>query len=89
VFAFSLFVVGSFSEDLRGFAAMAHGITRWLATAAAYLVPNFSTLNVISAVAHEQPVAGQLILYNSLYALLYSAVALSGAVLIFERRNLK
>jgi ABC-type transport system involved in multi-copper enzyme maturation permease subunit len=89
VFAFSLFVIGSFSDDLRGFAAMAHGITRWLVTAAAYLVPNFSTLNVISRVAHEQPVAAQLILYNSLYALLYSAVALCGAVLIFERRNLK
>jgi len=26
---------------------------------------------------------------NTLYALFYSAMALSGAVLIFERRNLK
>src|SRR5436305_927230 len=51
VFAFSLFVIGSFAEDLRGFAAMAHGVTRWLATGAAYLVPNFSALNVISSVA--------------------------------------
>jgi ABC-type transport system involved in multi-copper enzyme maturation permease subunit len=89
VFAFSLFVIGSFAEDLRGFAAMAHGVTRWLATGAAYLVPNFSTLNVISSVAHEQPVAAQLIVYNTAYALLYASVALCGAVLIFERRNLK
>jgi len=89
VFAFSLFVIGSFSEDLRGFAAMAHGGTRWLATAAAYLVPNFSTLNVISSVAHEQPVAAPLLVYNTAYALLYAGVALCGAVLIFERRNLK
>jgi len=28
-------------------------------------------------------------LYNTLYALLYSAMAVSGAVLIFQRRNLK
>ena len=48
VFAFSLFVIGSFAEDLRGFAGMAHGVTRWLATGAAYLVPNFSAFNVIS-----------------------------------------
>src|SRR5271166_1043521 len=89
VFAFSLFVIGSFAEDLRGFAALSHGFTRWVATAAAYLVPNFSALNVISAVAHQQPLAGQLILQNTLYALFYSAMALSGAVLIFERRNLK
>ena len=89
VFSFSLFVIGSFAEDLRGFASMAHGITKWLATAVAYLVPNFSAFNVISSVAHENPVAGQLVLHNTLYALLYAAAALSAAVLIFERRNLK
>jgi ABC-type transport system involved in multi-copper enzyme maturation permease subunit len=89
VFAFSLFVIGSFAEDLRGFAGLTHGITRWLATGAAYLVPNFSALNVISSVAHDQPVSGQLIAYNSAYALVYAAMALSGAVLIFERRDLK
>ena len=89
VFAFSLFVIGSFAEDLRGFAGMSHGLTRWLATGAAYLVPNFSALNVIGQVAHEQPIAPHLIAYNTAYALAYSAMAICGAVLIFERRNLK
>jgi Cu-processing system permease protein len=89
VFAFSLFVIGSFADDLRGFAFLTHGATRWITTAAAYLVPNFSSLNIISAVAHQQSIAGQLILQNTLYALFYTAMALSGAVLIFERRNLK
>src|SRR6266567_5500033 len=78
VFAFSLFVIGSFSEDLRNFATLAHGLTRWFATAAAYLVPNFSALNVISAVAHQQPMGSHLILQNTLYALFYTAAALSG-----------
>jgi hypothetical protein len=68
---------------------MAHGITRWLATGAAYLVPNFSAFNIVSSIAHEQPVAAQLIWHNSLYALFYATTALSGAVLIFEYRNLK
>lgn len=89
VFAFALFVIGSFAEDLRGFAALTQGMTRWLATGAAYLVPNFSALNIISSAAHQQPVAGQLILYNTAYALVYAAMALCGAVLVFERRNLK
>ena len=89
VFAFSLFVIGSFAEDLRNFAGMATGITHWLVTGAAYLVPNFSAFNVITSIAHEQPVAGQLILQNTLYAVLYATMALSGAVLIFERRDLK
>src|SRR5882757_2629200 len=89
VFAFSLFVIGSFAEDLRNFAAITKGITRTLATGAAYLVPNFSAFNVISSIAHEQPVAGQLVLQNTIYALFYATMALSGAVLIFERRDLK
>jgi ABC-type transport system involved in multi-copper enzyme maturation permease subunit len=89
VFTFSLFVIGSFANDLRGFAGLTHGVTRWIATGAAYLVPNFSALNVISAVAHQQSLAGQLILTNTLYALFYTVMTLSGAVLIFERRNLK
>ena len=89
IFAFALFMIGTFAEDLRNFAALSTGLTKWLATAAVYLVPNFASLNVISQVAHAQPVSGQLILYNTLYALLYSAAATAGAVLIFERRNLK
>ena len=89
VFAFALFVIGCFAEDLRGFASVTQGITRWLATGAAYLVPNFSALNVISSVAHQQPVSGQLIFYNTVYALIYAAMALCGAVLVFEHRNLK
>ena len=89
VFAFSLFVIGSFADDLRGFAALTHGVTRWFATGAAYLVPNFSALNVISAVAHQQALGSRLVLQNTAYALFYTVMALSGAVLIFERRNLK
>jgi len=89
VFAFSLFVIGSFAEDLRGFAAMTTGIARWLALGSAYLVPNFSALNVIGSVAHAQPVSGQLVLYNTAYALIYATMVLSAAVIIFEHRNLK
>src|SRR5579885_2958650 len=67
VFAFALFVIGSFAEDLRGFAAMAHGGLKWLALSAAYLVPNLSALNVINSVAHDQPVSVQLMLWNTVY----------------------
>ena len=89
IFAFALFVIGTFAEDLRAFANMAHGVGRALATALAYLVPNFAALNVISSVAHIHPVPGVLIFYNTLYALVYAAAAVAGAGLIFEHRNLK
>src|SRR5271154_6465088 len=41
VFAFSLFVIGSFAEDLRNFAGLTHGFTRWFATGAGELLPTF------------------------------------------------
>jgi ABC-type transport system involved in multi-copper enzyme maturation permease subunit len=89
VFAFSLFVIGTFAEDLRNFAAMTSGATKFIATAMAYLVPNFATLNVITEVAHGISVPGRLILLNTLYVLLYSAAVGSAAVAVFDRRNLK
>jgi Cu-processing system permease protein len=89
VFTFALFVIGSLAEDLRGFAHVTQGAAGWIVTAIAYLVPNFSALNIISSVAHGDPVPGRLILYSTTYALLYSAMAISGAVLIFQHRNLK
>ena len=89
VFAFCLFVSGTFAEDLRGFAQLTHGFTRWLATGAVYAIPNFSALNVISQVAHGEALSGQLIFWNTAYALVYTLAVLSLAILIFERRNLK
>jgi ABC-type transport system involved in multi-copper enzyme maturation permease subunit len=89
VFTFALFVIGTFAQDLREFAAMTSVATKFLAAGFAYIVPNFASLNVISSVAHGQPVATDLIVYNTLYALVYAATALSAAVIIFENRNLK
>jgi len=89
VFTFSLFVIGTFAEDLRGFAGMTHGLARGLATAAAYIVPNFSALNVINQVAHGETVVGQLVIYNTAYALAYALTVVAGAIVIFERRSLK
>ncbi len=89
VFTFALFVIGTFAEELRTFAGLVTGPTRALSTALAYLVPNFASLNVIASVAHGNAIPGRLIVLNTAYALLYSAAAVAGAILIFERRNLK
>jgi ABC-type transport system involved in multi-copper enzyme maturation permease subunit len=89
IFAFALFVIGTFAEDLKNFAAISKGAAKLLATAAAYVMPNFASLNIIAQTAHDQGVDGRLILFNTLYALLYSASAVAAAVLILERRNLK
>ncbi|HEU5402555.1 MAG TPA: ABC transporter permease [Terriglobales bacterium] len=89
VFAFSLFVIGTFAEDLRNFAGLTTGLTKYAANGLAWVVPNFAAFNVISQVAHSAPIDGRLVLYNSIYAALYVLVCLSAAVLVFERRNFK
>ena len=89
IFAFATFAIGTFSEDLHNFAAAATGVAKVVMTMVAYLVPNFSSLNVISQVAHGIPVDPALIIHNSIYALTYTTVALLCAAAIFENRNFK
>ena len=54
-----------------------------------YLLPNFGDFNVIDQVAHGVRIPGLFITANTCYALLYIAVLLSGAVLIFEEREFR
>ena len=89
LFALSMFVVGTFAEDLRTFASMSQGAQKWLAQITSYLVPNLASLNVITRVAHDQLIPAALVGYNTLYTLLYATATVSGALLIFSRRNLK
>jgi hypothetical protein len=89
VFTLALFVIGNFAQDLRTFGAGLHGGTKWLALGVARIVPNFGSLNIVSAVAHGEHLPRSLILWNTGYALVYAAVAVAAAVIIFENRNLK
>ena len=89
VFTFALFIIGSLADDLRGIAHMTAGLGGAVMGACAYLVPNLSAFNIINQAAHGDGVPGRLIFLNTVYALLYSAMAISAAVLIFQRRNLK
>ena len=89
IFAFALFVIGTFADDLKNFAKLSEGTVHWAIAGVAYALPNFGSLNVISSVAHDQPITFALFAHNTLYAALYSCAVVSGAVLIFERRNLK
>ena len=57
VFTFALFIIGSLADDLRGFARITHGTVARFATAIAYLVPNFSALNMYQpgGARHRRP----------------------------------
>ncbi len=88
-FTFGLFLAGNFASDLRDLSGAVEtpglgGIT----TVIYYALPNFRNFNVITAVAHEHAVAGELVLFNTAYALIYIGLLVAAAVVIFERRDL-
>jgi ABC-type transport system involved in multi-copper enzyme maturation permease subunit len=89
VFTLALFVIGNFAQDLRSFGGGMHGPTKWMAVGVANIVPNFASFNIASNVAHGAPIAHSLLFWNTAYALVYSSVAVAGAVIIFVNRNLK
>ena len=89
LFALALFFIGNFAGELRGLAGMLDGISRVFVLGLSYLVPNFTAMNVIAQVAHSEGVTAALLAQDTLYAILYSAIALSGATLVFENRNMK
>ncbi len=89
LFALCFFVAGTFAADLRSLAHSVHGPQSWLELAASYLIPNLASLNVITRVAHDQLISAALVVYNTLYSVLYTVATICGAALIFSRRNLK
>jgi len=88
VFTFCLFVIGNFSSDIRLFGQGSGSPLLEKTTAVLYyILPNFGDFNVIDHVAHGVRMGGITIIANSCYALLYLAIVLSAAILIFEERE--
>ena len=54
-----------------------------------YVLPNFENFNVMPAVAHGGGVPGSLVFYATVYAMVYGAIVLATAAMIFSRRDLK
>ncbi|HEX8775201.1 MAG TPA: ABC transporter permease [Pyrinomonadaceae bacterium] len=87
---FFVFIIGHFSADLRGLAAsMGTTSARLLFGALYYLLPNLSHYSFITPAAYGQTPTWVHILGAFAYALIYSAVLLAAATLIFNRRNFK
>jgi ABC-type transport system involved in multi-copper enzyme maturation permease subunit len=90
VYTFCLYIIGNFSADLRSFGQETQSaLLGTVSDILYYSLPNFGDFNVISQVAHGEKIPDYLWLGNSLYALLYIAVLLGMAVLIFEEREFR
>ena len=90
VFTFCVYVIGFFLSDIRFLGqATKNPAFEKLTTGIYYLLPNFSNFDVIARTAHGLEVSRNLVVFNSLYALLYVTVLVSAAILIFEEREFR
>jgi ABC-type transport system involved in multi-copper enzyme maturation permease subunit len=90
LFTAGIYIVGLYVQELRDLpkAVMSPGMTAFT-KGLSYLLPNFENFNIMAMAAHGREVPGALIGQNTLYAAAYCAVVLTGAIVVFSRRNLK
>jgi ABC-type transport system involved in multi-copper enzyme maturation permease subunit len=85
-----LYIAGLFVTEMRNYQSETMSralqtLLRWLS----YLLPNFENFDVMAAAAHGRVIPRALIVQNTAYAVVYCAVLLTVAAVIFTRRNLK
>jgi ABC-type transport system involved in multi-copper enzyme maturation permease subunit len=87
---FLTFVIGHFSADLKALAAsMGSTGARGFFTGLYYLLPNLANYSFITPAAHGRTPDAGFVFAAALYAVVYIAVILAAATLIFSRRNFK
>ena len=87
---FMVFIIGHFSADLKSLAVtLGSTSARYLITGLYYLLPNLANYSFITPAAHGRAPSAGFVFATALYALVYIAVILGAATLVFSRRNFK
>ena len=87
---FCIFIIGHFSADLKNLAgSLGSTGARLLFGGLYYLLPNLANYSFITPAAHGRAPAAGFVLSAGLYAVVYIAVILAAATLVFSRRNFK
>ncbi|MBZ5537146.1 MAG: ABC transporter permease [Acidobacteriia bacterium] len=90
MFTLALYFIGQFNADIKHFGVEAGNVAvRMITSGLYYLLPNFGNFNVIAGVSHGKPIAAALVVYDVAYSIVYLAILLSAAAMIFSQRNLK
>lgn len=88
--SFGLFIVGNLSSVTESLLENKNVATRAVATLVHYAIPNFGNFNIQNKLIHPQVVIKNLnmfIMQNVAYAIIYSAVLLILAIIVFDRRE--
>ena len=87
---FMVFIIGHFSADLKSLAvSLGSSSARMLFTGLYYVLPNLANYSFITPAAHGRAPSAGFVFATGLYALVYIAVILAAATLVFGRRNFK
>jgi ABC-type transport system involved in multi-copper enzyme maturation permease subunit len=87
---FFIFIIGHFSGDLNSLStSMASTGARWLFSGLYYLVPNLANYSFITAASHGRSPEPMLVVSATAYGIVYIAVILAVATLVFSKRNFK
>jgi ABC-type transport system involved in multi-copper enzyme maturation permease subunit len=87
---FMVFIIGHFSADLKSLAtSLGSSSAKFVFTGLYYLLPNLANYSFITPAAHGRAPSAGFIFATALYAVVYIAVTLAAATLVFSRRNFK
>ncbi len=88
--SFGIFMVGNMSVVTESLTKNNNPMTRLLATIVHLIIPNFGNFNIQNKLIHpDVQISNEniFIIQNIIYALVYSAVLLIGAIIVFDRRE--
>jgi Cu-processing system permease protein len=90
VLTLGLWVIGHFNADLRNFeAVVASPAAAWLARGLYYVLPNFGAFDVKTQAVYGIAVPLSYVGVTVAYGAVYIALLVTGAVIIFSRRDFK
>ena len=89
LYTLSVYALGFWTSDMRGFAKSLEAPLSQALTVASYAIPNLDLFSARLAVAHAEPVPAAQILLAAGYAASYAAAVLALATIAFEQREFK
>jgi ABC-type transport system involved in multi-copper enzyme maturation permease subunit len=87
-FTIAIYIVGHLTNDIKTLAEkMPEGVTPWVLKGAYYLLPNLEHFNIKGDVVYGVPIEMSYFVTSMMYGLIYAAMMMAAACVIFERRD--
>jgi len=89
IFTLAIFVIGHLTGDLKALGAKLETVGQAMLTGLYYVMPNLENFNIKGRVIHQMDVGAEQLALTLTYGLLYTALLLLLACVIFQRRDFR